>query len=104
MRECPFCGRYVAEQLTLCPFCREALPASAPARRPHLEAGVGGRQVRRGLVYMLLAAVIDYFAGGYSGLEFPYSVIPIVTQYLLPLLFVSGMGLTLLGLYRRFVA
>lgn len=58
-------------------------------------------QIRRGLLYMLLAAVIQYFAGGYSALNLPFPIAPLVTTYLAPFLFLSGLGLTLYGLYLR---
>ena len=50
---------------------------------------------------MLLAAVIQYFAGGYSALNLPFPIAPLVTTYLAPFLFLSGLGLTLYGLYLR---
>ncbi len=100
MRECPFCGRYVAEQLRQCPFCRETLPPIVKSHVGGPEKERGKRHLRQGLLYMLLAAMFDYFAGGYSGLQLPFNIIPMVTQYLLPLLFLGGAGLTLWGVYR----
>ena len=58
-------------------------------------------QIRRGLLYMLLAAVIYYLAGGYSPLSLPVSINSAVNAYLVPLLFLSGLALTLYGLYQR---
>lgn len=48
---------------------------------------------------MLLAGVIQYFAGGYSGLHVPVAISSIVTSYLVPLLFLSGFGMTLFGMF-----
>ena len=48
---------------------------------------------------MLLAAVIHYFAGGHSAMELPFPIAPLVTVYLSPLLFLSGLGLSLHGFY-----
>jgi hypothetical protein len=48
-------------------------------------------EIRRGLLYMFLAAVIYYFAGGYSAMNLPFPIDPLVTVYLSPLLFVSGL-------------
>jgi hypothetical protein len=89
----------MAGHLTQCPFCREAVPQVQLTRR----AGPNGRQqMRRGLLYMLLAAVIYYFAGGYSApLWLPVEVLPVVTKYLLPLLFLGGLSLALYGLFLR---
>jgi ABC-type thiamin/hydroxymethylpyrimidine transport system permease subunit len=56
-------------------------------------------EIRRGLLYMLLAAVIHYFAGGYSAMNLPFPILPFVTVYLSPLLFLGGLGLTVYGLY-----
>lgn len=50
---------------------------------------------------MLLAAVVHYFAGGYSTMKLPYPIAPIVTVYLSPLLFLSGLGLVFLGIFLR---
>ena len=52
-------------------------------------------------VDMLLAAVIHFFAGGYSAMDLPYPIDPVVTVYLSPLLFLGGLGLTLYGFYIR---
>ena len=59
----------------------------------------GRRQIRRGLLYMLLAGVIQYFAAGYSSFTLPISVPPVVTTYLAPVVFVSGLGLVIYGFY-----
>lgn len=48
---------------------------------------------------MLLAAVIHYFAGGYSAMNLPFPISPAVTAYLSPLLFLSGLGLVGYGFY-----
>lgn len=89
----------MAAHLTQCPFCREAVPQVQLTRR----TGPDGRQqMRRGLLYMLLAAVIYYFAGGYSApLWMPVQVLPVVTNVLVPLLFFSGFGLTIYGFILR---
>jgi hypothetical protein len=53
---------------------------------------------------MLLAGVIHYFAGGYGAplqIPLPAPVLPFVTQYLTPLIFLGGLGLTLYGLFLR---
>ena len=56
---------------------------------------------RRGLLYMLLAAVLFYFAGGYNPMEFPLNVVPPVLDIFLPLLFLGGLGMVLLAVIRR---
>jgi hypothetical protein len=61
----------------------------------------GRGKIRQGLLYMLLAAVIHYFAGGYSAMELPLPIEQVVTFYLSPLLFLSGLGLVLYGFYLR---
>ena len=85
------------DSLAECPHCHETIPelrADAPAPR---RSDDGRRKIRRGLLCMLLAAVIHYFAGGYSGMELPFPVQPVVTVYLAPLLFLAGLGLSLYG-------
>ncbi len=98
-RQCPHCGAHVSEFATYCPNCRESLQgvqAFTPHRPPQ-----GGPEIRRGLLYMLLAAVLYYFAGGHSPLEFPVPFAHFLTDYLLPFLFLCGLGLVAFGLYRR---
>ncbi len=50
---------------------------------------------------MLMAGIIQYFAGGYSPLSVHIQIPSVVTTYLTPLLFLGGLGLTLYGLYLR---
>jgi len=97
-RPCVFCGKSMLAHLTRCPYCREDVPKVQLAARPR----TGGRlEIRRGLLYMLLAGVIQYFAGGYSPFTLPIAVPPLVTTYLAPVVFLSGIGLLFYGFYRR---
>jgi hypothetical protein len=59
--------------------------------------------VRRGLLWMLVAVVIHYFSAGYSPMHLPMPTVitPAVTSYLTSLLFLSGAGLGIYGLYLR---
>jgi hypothetical protein len=88
----------VAVQAQRCPHCREAVPEVQMARRVGSD---GGREIRRGLLYMLLGLVIYYFAHGYGAMQLPYPVNPIATVYLSPVLFLGGLGLSLYGVYLR---
>ena len=99
-RECPYCGKMVYDQLTQCSYCRERLPEMRQPRSAGAHPA-GGDSIRRGLLFMLAAAVIGYFAGGASGWTLPLEVLPIVANYLSPLLFLGGLGLSLHGLYLR---
>ena len=84
--------------LTRCPHCREDVPQVQLSSRKR----TGGRhEIRRGLLYMLLAGVIQYFAAGYSSLTLPIAVPPLVTAYLAPVVFLSGLGLLIYGFYLR---
>ncbi len=96
-RSCPFCGKPVGPTLNRCPFCREAIPEAQRLRTSHMEQGK--KYMRRGLLYTLMAGVIYYFAGGYSGMNLPIPIPPEVNQYLSPLLFAAGLGLVLYGLF-----
>src|SRR5258708_11372198 len=60
--------------------------------RPHRHGSDGRREIRRGLLYMLLAAGIYYFAGGDSAIKLPVTIVPAVTPYPSPLLFFCGVG------------
>src|SRR4029077_17221465 len=97
-RQCAYCGRFAPSHLIQCPDCRELLPQIAVVTPPQVKKRT---EIRRGLLYMLLAAVIYYFAGGYSAMNLPFPISSIVTVYLSPLLFVSGLGLTIYGFFVR---
>jgi hypothetical protein len=97
-RPCVFCGKSMFAHLARCPHCREDVPKVQLSSRPR----TGGRQqIRRALLYMLLAGVIQYFAGGYSGFTVPVTVSPIITTYLAPVVFLSALGLLVYGFYLR---
>jgi len=97
-RPCVFCGKSMLAHLTRCPHCREDIPRVHVSSQPR----AGGRvEIRRGLLYMLLAGVIQYFASGYSTFTLPISVPPVVTTYLAPVVFISGLGLLIYGFYLR---
>lgn len=105
-RQCPFCGKMISDTHSHCPFCREAVPpvpgSQAAVRRTwDVHNGDGNRKIRQGLLYMLLAAVIQYFAGGYGRPVFsvPVHIQPVVTSYLVPLLFLCGLGLSVYGCF-----
>jgi hypothetical protein len=96
-RACPFCGKPVRLGASQCPYCREAIPEvrlSGRAFAPEARA-----KIRRGLLYVLLAGIIHYFAGGYSGFTLPVTVPAVVTQYGTPALFICGLGLIVYGAY-----
>src|SRR5215471_11938798 len=99
LRQCAFCGKHIDAHLNQCPFCREMVPQVRLSR----SWGTAGRtQMRRGLLYMLLAGVIYYFAAGYAKpLEIPIAIQPAVVNYLSPLLFLGGLSFTLYGLVLR---
>lgn len=99
-RECPYCGRMVFDKLTQCNFCRERLP-QMPTIKLSSSGPSAGSQIRRGLLFMLAAASIGYFASGNSALMLPVQVPSAVATYLSPLLFLSGLGLSAHGLYLR---
>ena len=96
-RRCPFCGKEVFERATQCPYCREGLAAVRVAADSPVVPGSG--EIRRGLLAVLLSAVLGYFAGGYSAMPLPFPIKPFVVVYLSPLLFLSGIALSLRGFY-----
>jgi hypothetical protein len=96
-RKCPFCGKPVRGDARQCPFCREAIPSMGRVSKTDVPGG--RRKIRRGLLYMLLALVIYYFAGGFSGLRVPLIVSPLVSHYLAPVLFLGGLGMVFYGFF-----
>lgn len=101
MRECPYCGKMVYDRLTQCTQCRETLPEMKVTGGGSAHTAGGSDKIRRGLLFMLLAAVIGYFTSGASPLAIPVIVPRAVIMYLSPLLFVGGLGLSLHGLYLQ---
>ncbi|MBI1738204.1 MAG: hypothetical protein HYR58_03060 [Acidobacteria bacterium] len=97
-KQCAYCGEFVGENVKQCPNCREAIPDRVEIRKG---PAAGGTEIRRGLLYMLLGATLYYFASPGSPLPIPFPVPPVVTRYLLPLLFLSGLGFALFGGLRR---
>lgn len=96
-RRCPFCGVPIAVSFNRCPFCREEIRDVRIVGRAYKKEG--RVQMRRGLLYILLAVTIHYFAGGYSAFQLPVVVPAFVTAYLTPLLFLAGVGLEVYGVY-----
>ncbi len=96
-KQCAYCGTFVGEDVKRCPSCREAIPERVEIHK----APQGGAEIRRGLLYMLLGATLYYFALPGSPLPIPIPIPQAVTSYLLPLLFLSGLGFTLFGGLRR---
>lgn len=98
-RQCAFCGKRIAVHLNQCPYCREMVPN---VRLSRSSSGAGREKIRRGMLYMLLAGVIYYFSAGYAKpIELPVAIQPAVNNYLAPLLFLGGLGLTLYGLILK---
>jgi hypothetical protein len=85
-------------RMNRCPYCREEVPEVRLSSRSGKN---GRREVRRGLMYMLLGAVIYYFAGGYSALSLPFKLHPLVIAYLAPTVFLGGLGMCLYGFYLK---
>jgi hypothetical protein len=97
-RPCAYCGKPVPTRLNRCPFCREEVREVRLSSRAGKD---GRREARRGLLYMLLGAVIYYFAGGHSGLNLPITLSPWVSAYLAPVVFLGGLGMWLYGLFLK---
>ena len=97
-RPCAFCGKPVPVRMDRCPFCREEVPVVRLSRRIGKD---GRREIRRGLLYMLLAGVIYYFAGGYSAMKVPVAFNPALTQYLSPAVFLGGLAMFLYGVFLK---
>jgi len=97
-RPCAYCGKPVPMRLNRCPYCREEVPEVRLSARAGKD---GRREIRRGLIYMLLGAVIYYFSGGYSAMSLPIPLSPLVITYLSPAVFLGGLGLFLYGFFLR---
>ena len=100
-KNCVYCGKSMPAYLAQCPHCREMAPEVRLSRRTTRSRGTV--QVRQGLLWMLLAVVVRYFAAGHSAmhLPIPVTISPEVTFYLTSLLFLAGAGLGISGLVLR---
>lgn len=99
-RQCPFCGKSISSDRVECPFCQKELPQF---HQPlHFRNAASRAQMRRGMLWMLMAAVFYFFAAGYSPLQVPVPLAPMLTDWVLPLLFLGGLGLTAYGLVGYF--
>jgi hypothetical protein len=100
VQQCIHCGKLIRRQLRQCPYCREAqaeqrLPAAGP-RKIQTQG-----HFRSGLLLMLMAAVVHYFVGGYNPMLLPSDISSPVLTYLVPVLFVSGLAMSLWGFFLR---
>ena len=100
-KSCPFCGKPVSFSLDRCPFCREAIPTVRLGPNASSGSDDGRANIRRGLLWALLAGVIYYFAGGHSPLKLPIEVPAFVNVYLTPILFLGGASMALYGLFQK---
>jgi hypothetical protein len=96
-RQCAYCGTFVGEDVKRCPSCREEIAERIEIRN----APRGGPEIRRGLLYMLLGVVLYYLASPGSPVTIPFTIPPVVTMYLLPFLFLLGLGFAVFGGMRR---
>jgi len=94
-RLCPFCGKPMPSRLSRCPFCREEIQDVRFVSRGY--RAESREKMRRGLFYILLAAIIHYFAAGYSSFTLPVAIPVFVTMYLTPLMFLAGIGYEFYG-------
>jgi hypothetical protein len=103
VRHCPYCGKSIPAEVLQCPHCGAKL-------RPYVaEPGQGAHTpvdpqalIRRGLLWMLLAGAVFYFAAGHSPWELPFRFHPMLADWVLPLLFLAGFGQMGYGIYCWF--
>lgn len=105
VRECPYCGKSIADVYRDCPHCHEALPE----RRLPSGSGSAARSIssgrpttfRRGLLYMMTVAFVYYLLSPASFLKLPVPFAPILTTYLLPCFFLMGLAFALYGIFQN---
>lgn len=98
-RQCSYCGAFNPDTAQICSNCRESL---VEVHVSHAGISpVGMAKVRRGVIYILLAGGLHYFAAGHSGIALPVQITPVVNAYLIPFLFLCGAGLVVYGLFLR---
>jgi hypothetical protein len=100
-RQCAYCGTFVDEGVERCPQCREKIPEKVDLA-PR-DPAAGHAQIRRGLLYMLFAAVGWHFLQPEASLPPPIELhVPEwVNTILLPCLFLLGLGYGLAGAAKK---
>jgi hypothetical protein len=99
-QQCIHCGRRIRKHLKQCPYCRETQSEHRPSSSARQSIRTTGH-FRSGLLLMLLSLAVHYFAGGYSPLVLPNEISSPALTYLVPLLFVSGLAMSLWGFFLR---
>lgn len=94
-RQCPFCGSLVTADALACYHCRETLPQQTEGRIRNPAAGYS--EIRRGVLYMVLAGVLHYVLQYLAAENLPFELPSLLTEYLTPFLFLGGAGLFLYG-------
>ena len=97
VRECPFCGKKISDAFRDCPLCHETLP-ELRALKTSSSSGRGG-PLRRGLMYMMIVAFVYYLLSANSPLKIYVPFAPILTTYLLPLVFLAGLSFAMYGIF-----
>jgi hypothetical protein len=100
MQQCIHCGRRIRKHVKQCPHCREAQAEHRPAAATPPTIRTTGH-FRSGLLLMLLALAVHYFAGGYSPLALPDDISSPLVTYAVPVLFASGLAMSLWGFFLR---
>jgi len=99
-QQCSHCGKLIRRHSRQCPYCREEQAGVRPVSAAPQKAHTYGH-FRSGLLLMLLAAAVYYFAGGYSPLTLPGEITSPLLAYLVPVLFLSGLAMSLWGFFLR---
>jgi hypothetical protein len=99
LRQCIHCGKLIRRGLAQCPYCREAQTEVSVTAQP-IKTGSRG-YLRLGLLLILLAGVVQYFAGGYSPIELPPEITSAAVTYAVPVLGVGGAVLILYSLFQK---
>ncbi len=94
-RQCPFCGSIVAADAFSCYHCRETLPQQSAGRARNPAAGY--HEIRRGVLYMILAGVLHYAVGYLAEQNLPFEIPAAITGYLTLFLLLGGAGLFVYG-------
>jgi hypothetical protein len=99
LRQCIYCRKTIRHGVARCPYCREA-QTDAPATK-NSQPFEPGNSLRNGLLLILLAATAHYLAFAHRPSSLPAQVVFPVVTYLVPLLYASGLGVTLYGVFQR---
>jgi hypothetical protein len=100
MRQCVYCGKHIRRDLRQGPHCREA-QSEVAGWRQHLRGSSAAANFAVGYCSCSCPPSFSTSPAAIAPWPFPLKFSSPVTSFFVPLLFVSGLALTLYGVFLR---